>query len=256
MPQESAEEKLARMEERLAALESRGTGKDRWDKFQILATLLIPAAVAFAGYYFSNALADAQRAAEDHRAQASQEVAEASTRVSQAELIATFMKSLLSDNKAEKSLAIRAVILALPEEGPQLVLAIQTSSPDQETRATARAALMERRERLVEDLHAEDEGARQQAAQALKAGFRRDPELAQQIAAAAEKNPEDEAGLVRSAEVLKAVPAEQMAGNPEVVMRLAKVAEQHHDDKARALFQQIKLRVPPPPNPPTAERHE
>ena len=155
MPQEpTAEEKLAGLEERLAALESRGNGKDRWDKFQI------------------------------------------------------------------------------------------------------RAALTERRERLVEDLHAADEGARQHAAQALKAGFRRDPELAQQIATAAEKHPEDEAGLVRSAEVLKAVPADQIGVDPDAVKRLAKVAEQHHDDKARALFQQIKLRVPPDPNPPTAERHE
>src|SRR4051794_38872158 len=110
MPDRSAEERLKELEERLAGLEGRG-GKDRWDKFQILATLLIPAAVAFAGYYFSNAMADAQRESEEQHAQASQVVAEASTRVSQAELISTFMKSLLSDNRAEKTLAIKAVIL-------------------------------------------------------------------------------------------------------------------------------------------------
>jgi len=254
MAQESAEEKVAKLEERLAALEARGSDKDRWDKFQILAALLIPAAVAFAGYYFSNALADAQREAENHRAQASQMVAEASTRVSQAELISTFMKSLLSENRAEKALAIKAVILALPEEGPQLVMAIQISSPDQETRATAHAALVERRDKLVEDLHAPDEGARQHAQQALVAGFRQDPELAQQIVSSAEKHPEDGAGFVRSAEVLKAVPPQQVA-NPEVVKRLGKVAALH-DEKARALFQQIKLRAQPPPDPLAAGHDE
>jgi hypothetical protein len=255
MPQQSAEEKLAKLEERLAELEERGNDKDRWDKFQILASLLVPAAVAFAGYYFSNAVADAQRAAEDHRAKASQMVAEASTRVSQAELISTFMRSLLSENKAERSLAIKAVILALPAEGPQLVMAIQTSSADQETRATARAALVERRDKLVEELHAPDEGSRQHAAQALVAGFRKDPELAQQIVTSAEQHPEDGEGLVHSAEVLKTVSPEQIS-NPDVVRRLGKVAE-GHDAKARGLVEQIRVRVQAAKlQPPTAERHE
>jgi hypothetical protein len=256
MPQESAEEKVAKLEARLAKLEARGNEKDRWDKFQILASLLIPAAVGFAGYYFSNALADAQREAEEHRAQASQELAEASTRVSQAELISTFMKSLLSENKAEKTLAIRAVILALPEEGPQLVRAIQTGSMDQETRVAARAALVERRDKLVEELHAGDEPSRQRAARALVAGFRQDPELAPQIVTAAEKHPGDEAGFVRSKEVLNAVPSEQVA-NPETVQRLGKY-EELRDEKARALFQQVRLRAQPAAlaPPATAERHE
>ncbi|HVE87767.1 MAG TPA: hypothetical protein VND93_33145 [Myxococcales bacterium] len=240
------DEALAKLERRISKLE--GGGKDVWDKFQILAALLVPAAVAFAGYYFSNAVADAQRQAEDHRAQASQMVAEASTRVSQAELISTFMRSLLSDNRAEKNLAIQAVILALPEEGPQLVAAIQISTSDPETKQAAKHALEDRREKLVHDLHAPDEASRQHAAQALVLGFRQDPELAQQITAEAEKHPEDRAGVVSSAEVLRAVPREQMVAHPEVVKRFAKVAEPH-GDATRSLLQQIKLHAAPPPPP-------
>ncbi|HEY8211799.1 MAG TPA: hypothetical protein VIG99_30165 [Myxococcaceae bacterium] len=254
MADESAEKRLAKLEERLSKLEKEG-GKDRWDKFQILAALLIPAAVAFAGYHFSNALADAQRQSEDSRAQASQEIAEASTRVSQAELIATFMRSLLSENRAEKALAIKAVILALPEEGPQLVMAIQSSSPDPEVKVAARVALAERREKLVQDLHAADEPSRRQAEHALVAGFRQDPELAQQIAVEAEKHPEDQEGIVSSAQVLKAVPRDRL--KPEMVRRFEKVAESH-DERVRSAVQQLKLRAEPASltAPPTAARNE
>ena len=47
------------------------------------------------------------------------------------------MKSLLSSDAVEKELAIRAVLLALPESGPQLVAAVRTGSGDQKTRAAA-----------------------------------------------------------------------------------------------------------------------
>jgi hypothetical protein len=241
----NSDEVLAKIDQRLSKLE--GGGKDRWDKFQILASLLIPAAVAFAGYYFSNAMADAQRDAENQRAEASQLAAEASTRVSQAELISTFMRSLLSENRAEKELAIRAVILALPEAGPQLVAVIQVSSVDPETKKVARQALVERREKLVEDLHSADEPSRHRATEQLVLGFRQDPELADRIAASAESHPEDREGIASSAQVLNAVSSEQIRTRAEAVRRLEKVAEPH-GAKTRELLQQIKLRlnVPPP----------
>src|SRR5215475_14148709 len=91
---------LAALERRLAKLE--GDRKDGWDKFQIMTSMLLPIALALAGYFFSRALADAQRTSEERRALSSQAVAEASMHVSQAELVATFMKSLLSQDRAEK----------------------------------------------------------------------------------------------------------------------------------------------------------
>lgn len=255
--------RLAKLEQRLAKLEA--GGKDRWDKFQILASLLIPAAVAFAGYYFSNALAGAQRDAEEQRARAEQVAAEqrvqaeqlateASMRISQAELISTFMRSLLSENRAEKELAIRAVILALPEAGPQLVAVIQVSSPDPETKRVARLALDERRERLVKELYAGEAQVRKAAAEKIVAGFRQDPGLVSQLAAEAEKQKDNPDGIYNSAVVLNEIPSERLQASPEKVRQFAKIAEQNGERTRRLMEKAFKRAEPAPAAPERAEQ--
>jgi hypothetical protein len=250
MPEQPPEDKWRTFEERLAKLEQ-GT-KDRWDKFQIIAALLIPAAVAFAGYYFSNALARAQTdsakalaaaqlASEERRAQASQAVSEASMHVSQAELVATFMKSLLSTNRAERDLAIRAVLLALPEAGPQLVAAVQSGALDSETREVAETALRQRRDRLVNDLYAADDSVRQKAAEDLVLGFRSDPALIDTINREAQRNRDNANGIHKSTVVLQAVPTQQLQAKQAAVQAFTDLAKQG-GEQTKALAGEIQLR--------------
>jgi len=241
----SPDEVLQKIERHLQRLE--GRSKDRWDKFHILAGLLIPVAVGYAGYHYSTAVAKAQQIAEMQRAEVAQMLSETTTRVSQAELISSFMRSLLSNNPAEKELAIRAIILALPEAGPQLVAVIQVSSVDQRTKDVARQALDERRQRLVKDLYAMEAPVRDVAAKHLVAGFGQDPALIDQIAAEAEKQKDNPEGLRSSAMVLGALPDERLQARQETVEQFTRLAEQSVGPSPEALRR--LTRRPPPPRP-------
>ncbi|NIU05621.1 MAG: hypothetical protein GWO40_15265 [Gammaproteobacteria bacterium] len=52
------QERISELERRLAEI---GDKKDAWDIFQIIASLLVPASIAFAGCYFSAAIAEGRR---------------------------------------------------------------------------------------------------------------------------------------------------------------------------------------------------
>lgn len=243
-------ERLKRIEERLDQLDGvKGrAGKDGWDKTQIaaqlIASLMLPVALAAAGFYFSGALADAQIASEERRERASITIAESSVRVSQAELVATFMRSLLSADVAERDLAIRAVLIALPEWGPQLVEAIGAASRDPQTRAVAVAAINERREQLVEEVFAGDEAVKQEAASRLVAGFRQDPKLIDAIARGADRH-RDARGASSAASVLKALPADKLKAKEAAVRKVTELARRG-DARAQEMAAQIdqKLRKP------------
>jgi hypothetical protein len=230
------DDRVAALEKRVAKLEKQG--KDGWDKFQIVATLMIPAAVAFAGYYFSQALANAQTASSKALAdsqQASEERrAQITAAISQAELVSTFMKSLLSADTAERNLAIQAVLLALPDSGPQLVAVLQNNV---KTRDEAIVALRDRRTRLVDDVFAEDAGVRQQATDHLVAGFRNDPQVVDTIAQKAQNNASNANGIYSSALVLKALPTSQLRANQARVQQFVQIANQR--EKTQALGEQI-----------------
>src|SRR5207244_2546497 len=165
-------------------------------------------------------LADSQRASEERRAQASQAI-------NQAELVATFMKSLLSSDAVEKELAIRAVLLALPESGPQLVAAVRTGSGDQKTRAAAGAALDARKDQLVQDIYASDDSVRKQASEQLTLGFRNDPSLVDTLVREAQRQSSNAAGVYNSAMVLQAMPAAQLQAKQNAVAQFTEIASTH-----------------------------
>ncbi len=137
---------LASIEKRLSALEK--SPKDKWDKFHVLASILIPAAVVVAGYYVSVAIkeaefvsatiqkeanikaASARSSAEitsaEKIAEGNKEVAKINASVAQAKLIHDFLESLTKKAGKEKTLAVVAVSIALPEEVVErLLLAIK-----------------------------------------------------------------------------------------------------------------------------------
>lgn len=218
---------LKSIEDRIAKLEDR-TRKDGWDKVQIAAqlaaSLLLPVALAAAGFYFSGALAGAQIASEERRGQAAIAISESSIRVSQAELVSTFMRSLLSADATERDLAIRAVLIALPEWGPQLVEAIGAASRDAQTKAVAAAAINERREQLVEEVFAGDAAVQEEAASRLATGFRHDPRLVDAIARGADRHRDNARGGYNAAVVLKALPADRLRARPAAVRKITDLA--------------------------------
>jgi len=94
--------------------------KDVWDRLTALATILVPAAIALAGYFIAQGLKQAELSSEEKRAERSSSIAEANTKIAQASLINTMMKSLTSSSPQERKLAVEAALIALPEHGPVL----------------------------------------------------------------------------------------------------------------------------------------
>ena len=130
------EEKISILEDEVKKLKNEK--KDPWDVLQILGGLFIPAAIAFAGWQYSVAMKDAeiksstkiaklQIESSEQKAEFEQRISETNARVSQAGLVASFLKSLLSKEEAEQKLAIEAVLIALPAEGPRLVKLLKES---------------------------------------------------------------------------------------------------------------------------------
>jgi len=100
--------------------------KDMWDRVQVLSALLVPLAIAFAGFVFSQS-----------SKQAEIEVAEKNAKVSQAQLIHTFLDPLTSEDSQKRKIAVEAVLMALPEDGPRLVSLVQSTDPDKSVREFA-----------------------------------------------------------------------------------------------------------------------
>ena len=111
--------------------------KDGWDVFQIIASLLIPASIAAVGFMVSESLKKAEIESAERRAKAQQEVARVSARVGQAQLVNSFMESLLSTEIRRRKLAIESVLIALPDEGPRLVRIVSETDPSDEVRVFA-----------------------------------------------------------------------------------------------------------------------
>lgn len=100
--------------------------KDGWDKVQILSALLVPVAIAFAGYWFSRSTKEAEI-----------EIANTNAKVAQAKLVHSFTETLTSTDSVKRKIAIEAVSLALRDDGSRLVETIKRFDPDASVRAFA-----------------------------------------------------------------------------------------------------------------------
>jgi hypothetical protein len=61
-----------------------------------------------------------------------------SARVGQAQLVSSFMDALLSDDARRRNLAVEAVLIVLPEDGPKLVSAFEEGAPTGEKKDSAK----------------------------------------------------------------------------------------------------------------------
>ena len=108
--------------------------KDPWDKIQIILSVLIPLSIALAGFVISTSLKEAEIEASQWAAVGTQRVAETNATVAQAKLVHDFLDALTdtsTDNaKKRRRLAMKAVVLALPEQGKRLVAVVEETEAE------------------------------------------------------------------------------------------------------------------------------
>ncbi|RDC65528.1 hypothetical protein [Adhaeribacter pallidiroseus] len=173
------EEQYAKIQARLERLESKK--KDIWDIIQILGTLLIPVAIAFAGNQYSKAQQAEALQVEQLQIERSHEMAQVNARIGQAGLIASMLDHLLSSDVKRKQLATEAVLIANPEIGPTLVRIVSEKDNNLEVRNFAKNALDERKNSLVQGLFDEKPAKRSEAYTGLMAGWSSNSEIIPEI---------------------------------------------------------------------------
>lgn len=199
-------------------------GKDIWDRITALATILVPAAIALAGHFISQGLQRAEQANEERRAEQARVQADASTKIAQAGLINTFMKSLTSENAQERRLAVEAVLIALPDQGPALVRTVARGDADKAVQQAAQSSLSYRVESLVRGLFADEAAVRVASAQDLVQGWRNEPPAVAAVVEQALANRDNANGVYNAAVVLAEFTPRALQANREAVLRFAQMA--------------------------------
>lgn len=174
--------------------------KDLWDRLTALATILVPAAIALAGHFIAQGLKEAEIKGQER--QAAQASANANTKIAQAGLINTLMKSLTSPNPQERKLAVQAVLIALPEQGPLLARTVAQSDEDEAVQVAARSSLQQRADTLIRQLFADDAGTRVDAVSELVQGWRSEGTAVGTLLDAAFQNSDNDNGICNVAVVL------------------------------------------------------
>jgi hypothetical protein len=222
MTEPTVEARIAQLERKLTEPTRR---KDPWDKFQIVAALLIPAAIAFAGFQFSRATSAAQIESAGRLAELSRSIQIIDARVKQATLVSAFMEPLLSADPLRKRLAIRAVLIALPDDGPALVSEISDSDPNPAVKQFAATQLSDRRQQLIAGLFADDASLRTSAAGDLVRGWRSDHEVVRLLVNFAEQHMDNANGVYNTIVVLSELDPAGVAAQRNVVLPFLKKAE-------------------------------
>ncbi|MEH6434044.1 hypothetical protein [Massilia sp. DD77] len=197
--------------------------KSLWDRVTAIATILIPAAIALAGHLIAQGLKEAELASEERRAEQSRALMDANTKIAQGNLINTLMKSLTSDKPHVRRLAVQAVLIALPDQGPVLARTIAQSDESNEVQASARQSIAQRVDTLIRDLFAPQASARVRAAQELVSGWRGDAAAAGAIVQYA-RHPGNENGIFNAIVVLSDFSAEALAPHKPAIRELAEAA--------------------------------
>jgi hypothetical protein len=195
------------MEERITKLESDVTElkrkrRDAWDIVNIIGTLLLPVAIAFAGYYYSLSMKAAEIASAERRAGADQEVARINSRVGQAGLVLQYLSELFNSDSKRRDIATKTIQSALPAFGSTILYSLSQSPPapgeDAPAQQLVSTALDQRRASLVESLFAPTGAQRKTAYEELtsrEAPWHKDPKLIDDLIAAARRHIDDPTGL-------------------------------------------------------------
>lgn len=219
--------------------------KDIWDRLTALATILVPAAIALAGHFIAQGLKQAELSSEERRADQASAIAEANTKIAQAGLINTLMKSLTSPNPQERKLAVEAVLIALPEQGPVLVRTIAQSDEDETVQVAARSSLEQRVGTLIRQLFADDASSRIDAAKELIRGWRNEPDVVRALVDFATSNSDNANGVYNALVVLNEFSTEALNAHRDKLVQLialAKTKGSKTEARAMALSQRLSSR--------------
>jgi hypothetical protein len=240
------EAKLAELEKRLADLDGKvaaaATKKDVWDRFSQIGPILITLAVAAGGWVVTDMMKRMDVNATQRQMVIQENTARMSTRVSQAQLVSTFLTPLLGNDPDAQKLAISALLIALPEEGPELVQTLSSTTDNSEIQVFAKTALGDRRSDLVDELFSADDDLRNSAQVELAHGWAHDPQLVGDLLIAAQQNVANTAAINAALTVLYSMDVDLLAQNRDQIEKLL-TTEHGWDGATKSLAEQLRSKL-------------
>lgn len=195
--------------------------RDFWDIFQIFASLLIPASITFAGYLYSDGVKRAEILSSERIAAQQQAITQIQVRIGQAQLVSTFMDALLSSDRPQRQrLAIEAVLVALPQDGPRLVAIVSQDKSNPQIQAAALSSLDQRRSRLIQDCFSNDKPTRIRATTELVEGWQTDEKLVPELLTATRQNISNSSGVINALVILENVSTGSLVSHRDDVKSL------------------------------------
>ncbi len=161
--------RLEKVEEKVA-----NNKKDFWEVVKILNPILIPVAIAFVGWYFTNQHNKNQLELQKRNSENQQEIALINSTVGQSSLIKDFLPHLNSSDSTERNIALIAILYAAPAPGKEIVDKI-AQSDDVASSKVANDALKVKRQDLVNNLFSFKKHNRLVAANEIMQNWNADP---------------------------------------------------------------------------------
>jgi hypothetical protein len=239
------ESKLQDIEKRLADVDQRlatATKKDIWDRFSQIGPILITLAVAAGGWVVTDMMKRMDVTAAQRQIIMQENTSRMTTRVSQAQLVSTFLNPLLGDDPDAQKLAIKALLIALPEEGPDLVQTLSSTTDSTEIQQFAQAALDDGRSNLVDELFSTDDDLRSGAQVELSHGWVRDPQLVSDLLTAADQNADNIPAINAAISVLYSMDVDLLAQHkPDIETLLSN--SRGWDEATKHVAEQLRTKL-------------
>ena len=204
------------LKERVEKLEKSLDERDKKAAWaNIAGTVLVPLAIGVAGLLVSNAISAKE-----------QEIAEVNAKVQQVDVVTKLLDALISDNRPKRQLAIKAVLIALPLEGPELVRDIARTDPDTSVRQYASTTLQDRSSTLITDLFAGSPDVRMAAAAYIVSGWSSNPNIVPRLIQYSDEHWENDNGVYNTVVVLAGLSPSALSPHSTLVREFLVRAEQ------------------------------
>ncbi|ODB85611.1 hypothetical protein A3194_12300 [Candidatus Thiodiazotropha endoloripes] len=246
------EKRISDLEEELDKLKYKK--KDTWDRFKIVGSILVPFAIAFVGWQYSVSMKDAeiqsartltklQLEFSKQQETFDQEISLTNTRVSQVGLVASFLEPLLSTDKVKQKLAIEAVLIALPTEGPRLVKVIQESDESSDVKNFAQQSLASYRAKLIAELFSENKTVRTDAYRRLVAAYNNDSTIIPDLIAAGRQFSDSRNGVFNVLVFLSHMNKDALTPYVDEIATFSREVEQN-GPKTKERAEKLRSRLP------------
>lgn len=123
---------------------------------KLLTAALIPLAIALAGHLFGKQIKSAEIASQENRSNAElsfqKEKNSTAEKQQKAEMILKFMSELSSADPVRKQIALQAISIALPDEGPRFVEIVLKNDTDPEVKQKAKEIYQDASQKLIDSV--------------------------------------------------------------------------------------------------------